>query len=47
MKIKKEQIEKIKIYTDEGKTAKEIAEILEITVGMVEYQRKINGWKSN
>lgn len=46
MKIKKKQIEEIKIYTDLGKTAEEIAKILGITTGMVEYQRKINGWKS-
>ena len=39
MKIQKEQIEKIRIETELGKTAKEIAEILGITVGMVEYQR--------
>lgn len=46
MKIQKEQIEKIRVETELGKTAKEIAEILGITVGMVEYQRKKNGWKS-
>ena len=46
MKIQKEQIEKIRIETELGKTAKEIAEILGITVGMVEYQRRKNGWKS-
>lgn len=46
MKIKPEQIEVIYQKTKEGKSAKEIAELLDITVGMVEYQRKKNNWKS-
>lgn len=46
MKIKPEQIEIIYQETKNGKTAKEIAELLDITVGMVEYQRKKNNWKS-
>lgn len=46
MKITKEQIIEIEKETNNGKTAKEIANLLGITVGMVEYQRKKNGWSS-
>lgn len=46
MKITSEQIVKIKEETEAGKSAKEIAEMLGITVGMVDYQRGKNGWKS-
>ena len=46
MKITEEQVIKIKEETEIGKSAKEIAELLDITIGMVEYQRRKNGWKS-
>lgn len=46
MKITPKQIIEIEKETNEGKSAKEIAELLGITVGMVEYQRKKHGWKS-
>lgn len=46
MKILKEQIEFIKNQTLQGLSAKQIAENLGITIGMVEYQRKKNKWNS-
>jgi DNA-binding CsgD family transcriptional regulator len=46
MKITPEQIIEIEKETNNGKTSKEIAKLLGITIGMVEYQRSKYGWKS-
>lgn len=45
-KFNKENLEKIKILTEEGKSAREIAFILGETIGNIEYYRRKNKWYS-